>query len=526
MGLKNRISRARVEIKNFERLYQYGINRRFNMKIRKAFLSIVLSVAVLIMSQPVFAVQNQSYESSQKSGTKASFEVLSQETEPLTLNDLKKHTKATLSNLITDSSDSDLIGKTKFKEKPNTKSNSDSIKDSGSVSVKANSVSATAAGPDLVIGNLAVTATQPFSYTAYTNFNMLIANIGKQSISNVTVRVFVDNTQILVENMGDFAAGFGGTLTVPLKGLCGSHQVKFTIAGDTGETNTSNNFCASNFTWQNVIDLAAETPEQVNDPIYCSEKNPIKVSISNYGNLLATNAPVNFELAGKNAGSTSLNIPAMTRKTLTLQVTFICGSGLLGVKVDNNNTINDADRSNNYALKQFKVIPEDGSLIGKYTDAANMKIAIAPSAHDLLDGSGNHISFGDADTAISKWNGITSKCRVAFVANVLSETPDGYDVVLRSFPGDEGDAIAMTSTNFEGLRTMELSLYYFNGYSSTIGKKELKRTLTHETGHVFGLNHPLCNSKAIMHQSTLLKDGIASYDIEPHDSNSLKYLYS
>lgn len=265
----------------------------------------------------------------------------------------------------------------------------------------------------------------------------------------------------------------------------------------------------------------------------CMEEFEVEASIANYGNLPATGVEVNFELAGKDAGNAVLDLPAMYQKTLTLHVTFYaCGPGMIGTKVDKNNKINDADRSNNYALKQFSIAPEADATIGKYNDATNIRVGMAPTTRDLLNGSGKHISFSDAKTAVCRWNGITSKCKVGYVATVDSETPDDCDVILNAYPGGKKDFIAQTHAYVNGqliepsLRRMELNTYYFDGHDSTFGKNEMKRTLTHETGHVFGLDHPTCGSQAIMHQTGNLASGIASYNIESHDSANLKYLYS
>lgn len=486
------------------------------MKRKNVFLSLLLSVMILIISQPAYAKSTNEVKLLD-TDTETSLEITEEETKPITLDEIVTNKKAALNT--ENSKSNKFVGETVFNK---------------AASSKFKSFKAVSGGPDLAIGNLTIKSpTQPFSYTDYTNFEMLVGNVGGTSISNVKLTVHVDNIQVLIQNFGTFNPGYGGTITVPLKGLCGSHQVKFSISGDATETRMDNNSCGGNFVWQSVIDLAALAPVQVEDPIVCGEEFSAKVPIANYGNLPATGVAINFELAGKDAGSTTLDIPAMTKKTLTLKITFFSsGAGQLTVKVDKNSKINDADRSNNYAVKQFSVIPEKDATIGKYLDATNIRIGIAPSTRDLLDGLGKHISFSDAKTAMLKWNGITNKAKVGYVATVDSESPSDCDVVLRTYPGTRDDFIAETNAYTDGsiiepsLRHMDLNKYFFDGNDNSIQKKELKRTLTHETGHVFGLDHPRCRSIAIMHQSVLLKDGIASYDIELHDKANLKYLYS
>lgn len=479
-------------------------------KARITFLSILLSAVITIFSQPGFAIQDIN-EKTPANG-QVSVDVTSKEIQSVSIDDIK-------TMQYKDSGINDFKGNFIAKS------------DAGLELDKKYSLDQAASGPDLAIGNLEVaTPTQPFPYSDYVSFSMLVGNVGNQSISNVKVTTYVDGTQFYVDTFGTFAAGFGGTYTIPLKGLCGSHQIKFTISGGSVETDATNNSLINTFTWQNVIDLVAIAPTQVDDPIVCGEEFSVKAPIANYGNLPSTNVPINFELAGTNAGSTTLDIPAMTQKTLTLRVTYNnAGGGQLTVKVDKNNTINDADRSNNSVTKQFNVTPE---AIGKYKNATNIKIGLAPSTRDLLDGVGEHLSFSDVKTAMTRWNGITSKCNIGYVATVNSEEPNDCDIVVNTFSGDPSDGTtAQTSYSVTGniidpeLRAMSLNRYYFDN-NSDFGSEKMKRTLTHETGHVFGLDHPECGSIAIMQQSRYFDEGLASYNIEFHDSNSLKCLYS
>lgn len=499
------------------------------MNIKKVTLSLILLITVLMNSVPTFAVKNIDNKTIQNSDLKPEFKILSQQVKTLSLNDIIN----TEDSSEEGTSKKRVTGKIELEETVSNKSapdytkDSGYIKDSGSVRKKAVLANVNSAGPDLVIGSITTSSTQPFSYTENTNFNINVANIGGQSISNVILEVFVDGTRMLIQNFGTFAPGYRGIAQVSINGLCGTRQIECELSGDATETNTSNNSCVGSFRWRDVIDLGAIAPVQEDDPIICGQGFSVLAPIVNYGNLPATNVPVNLELYGSDVGSMTVDVPATSRLVITLEVTFnMCGSGPLGVKVDKNNTINDADRSNNYALKQFDVTPE---VIGKYNDATNLKIGLAPSTRDLLDGVGSHLSFSDVKAALTKWNGITNKCRVGYVATVNSESPEDCDVVIQTFPGNASDTkIAGTSRpdgSFDScLRVMQLSTYYFD--SNDFGSAKMKRTLTHEMGHVYGLDHPSCNNKAIMRQSWELQSGLASYNIEPHDINSLKYLYS
>lgn len=199
------------------------------MRKVKVFLSIFLSVSFLIFSQPVYAAtQIKQNNGLRSSDTKANFEVLSVESRPLTINEIVNR-KATLSSLEEGASDGSIIKRVELKENS---------------SVNVDSISPSASGSDLAIGNLTTNpSTQPFSYTDDTDFKMLVANLGSASISNVRVAVLIDGSESWMDNLGTFSSGYGATYIVSVKGLCGIHRIEFTVEGDATETNTGNNKC-------------------------------------------------------------------------------------------------------------------------------------------------------------------------------------------------------------------------------------------------------------------------------------------
>lgn len=199
------------------------------MEKRKALLSFFLSGAILVFSQPAFAAQID--KGSHKTDSIVSVEIVSEESQPLTIDDLKQRSQEEASGK--DTSSSKFVGNTKLVEDLNAKA-------------KLNVAAAT--GPDLAIGNLEIeTPTQPFPYADYVKFNMLVANIGNQSISNVKVTTNVDGTDFFVSPLGTFTPGQGGMYTIPLKGLCGKHQIKFSISGDATKTKSTNNSMTNSF---------------------------------------------------------------------------------------------------------------------------------------------------------------------------------------------------------------------------------------------------------------------------------------
>ncbi|QNK39730.1 CARDB domain-containing protein [Caproicibacter fermentans] len=483
------------------------------MKRSKMFFSVFLTVAVLAIIQPVYAASPN--RNSANPNMKSAVKVLSiDESEPMAISDIINQKKAMLNTKDSDSGN-DIIKGAKLTENKQVK---DSI------------MSPNASGPDLAIGSITTNpSTQPFSYTNYTKFSVPVANIGDTSDTNVTIATLIDGETAWIDNFGTFASGYGGIYTVSISKLCGSHRIDIEIEGDTTETNSSNNKSGRNYTWQSVIDLAAIAPTQVEDPLICTEEFHVKAPVVNYGDISVTGVRVDFYLPGGVTANTTVDLPAKTGRILTLTLTYYaCGGGQFSVEVDKNKNINDVDRSNNYTTKQFYITPEEDAVIGRYQDPIKLKFAIAPSAQDLTV-----LSYSDISSAINKWNGIISTVKIDFVANVGNETPDDYNVVLNAYPGDSQDFIAETDAMIingqwidTGLRRMKLNSYYFNGNDSTIGKKELIRTVAHETGHIYGLDHPTCQSQAIMFQSAYLDSGLASYNIELHDSANLKYLYS
>lgn len=107
--------------------------------------------------------------------------------------------------------------------------------------------------------------------------------------------------------------------------------------------------------------------------------------------------------------------------------------------------------------------------------------------------------------ALSKFNNITSKYKVNYAATVNTENPYDCNIVMTAFLGDNSDNTSYVTAittyydndrNFTNLRKMKLNRKYFDNNSS-FGSNKMKRTIAHETGHVFGLDHPKCGKKLL-----------------------------
>ena len=275
-------------------------------------------------------------------------------------------------------------------------------------------------------------------------------------------------------------------------------------------------------------------------PVRCLEPESMSFYLTNYGNVAVNQVLVQFQVGSSEPSPTRVDIPASTRITLRVNVTFqICGITYLTTEVDPNQEINDAERSNNESSTPVFVQADVERTLGSYTpeDASDLNIAIAPSAEKFFDGEGKHISYGDAYVALREWNDIVDGVNVSMITPVDTETPPfpGYHVVIVQNDSISEDDIAYTESPLNGAfssgqRELILNEYYFNGGDTDMGEftqDMMLRTLTHEIGHVWGLAHPSdqCQNKAIMRTSGYFSSGLATYEIVQHDIENLAYIY-
>ena len=390
-----------------------------------------------------------------------------------------------------------------------------------------------ASGYDLAIGNLEIDRAEPLPYAEYTNFEMLIGNIGTETINDVHFLMYLDDNLYSSQGIGDFSPGYGGTIKIPVKGLAGTHKITFKISAGSGitETNTNNNEVSATLDWEDTIDLAADFV-QYSGPLHIITYYDFRIPIINYGNLPAEDVEVVFEISGQELASGTFDIPASTKRFLTLSISFnTYGEFEATTILDPDKKLDDPERSNNEQSTGFEVPVDEEEFLGRYHDATNRTVAIGASVQDILYNKG--LPYAEVKNAIMAWNSLDTNVRITAVDNVSSEDIGDHSLLITRGSFDLGeDFAAVTDPVFDedgyivnGQRAMPISYQYFSGQVEGTTKAMKLRTLTHEIGHFLGLSHPTCENVAIMQQSHKLESGIASYAIEMHDIRSLQYLY-
>ena len=391
-----------------------------------------------------------------------------------------------------------------------------------------------ASGYDLAIGNLEIDRAEPLPYAEYTNFEMLIGNIGTETINDVHFLMYLDDNLYSSQGIGNFSPGYGGTIKIPVKGLAGTHKITFKISAGSGitETNTNNNEVSATLDWEDTIDLAADFV-QYSGPLHIITYYDFRIPIINYGNLPAEDVEVVFEISGQDLASGTFDIPASTKRFLTLSISFnTYGEFEATTILDPDEKLDDPERSNNELSTDFEVPVVEEEFLGRYRDATNLTVAIAPSAQELLYNNG--FTYNEIKSLMMSWNDFDPDVQVTTVENISSESVGtDYSLVVRADDNPlQEEFAAVTAPIFDedgyiqnGYRVMALTPAYFSNQIEGITDAMKIRTIVHEVGHFLGLSHPTCDNVAIMQQSINLESGIASYAIEMHDIRSLQYLY-
>ena len=497
---------------------------------RKWFaIPIACILSLCIGFQPIAAEESEDYQNFADEGVIVEIEEIS-EPEPIAIDDENSPVRVGMEQgqPIAELNEMDAVSE-----------EDDTVSDSGFPGASA-PYSAAAATYDLAIQNLEVEGSEPFPYDSYTNFKVYAANLGTQSISNVKLSIYIDGNFNSSGTLGTLAAGSGVIATVPIIGLAGTHEIEFCVeASGISESNTSNNSILREFVWEDWIDLDIWNLTH-ESPIRCLEPESMSFYVANYGNLSVNQALVRFQVGNTQPIETRVDLPAYTRITLHVNVIFQrCGSIAIVMQIDPEQEVNDMHRTNNESHTALSVHADVERSLGRYSseDASAINIAIAPSADELFDGEGKHISYGDAYTALREWNNIVDGVNISLITPVDTETPPfpDYHVVVAKVHSDREDDIAFTETPVNGVfsvtqRRLELNDYYFDGGDTDIGEftqDMMLRTLTHEVGHVWGLAHPSdqCQNESIMRTSSYLPSGLATYEIVQHDIENLAYIY-
>ncbi|WP_101696558.1 CARDB domain-containing protein [Clostridium minihomine] len=415
--------------------------------------------------------------------------------------------------------------------------------------INTKSITAAVSGPDLTIGNLnVVTSKTPFPYNEDVTFEMLVANIGTQSISNVRVQTYVDNNIVVNDSIGTLAANKGGTYSVPLRNLCGTHTIKFTISSTESETTTSNNSISNQFTWENAVDLAVYSfiSEEGSTFESCkhndNEKEPSDVTreftlkVANYGNVSANNVKVNLMMGSSSIGTITADFSARTVKSFTLNYAIYKANNQLKLSaiIDPNNQTNDAKTENNTATRTFKVTYDTERWAGYFKNSKNINVQIFPAVEDYIINQSDSITSSELTSAIKQWNGISSA--VSFHSfTYADEDHDDFDIALdvaklpRGVLGatflykQSGDLLVDIDDVINDSSPYIKSIIYLSPTLIDYNTDIQKTTVIHEFGHALGLKHTFCDDKSIMKAS--VTSLLSATSVQEHDKYNIKQIY-
>ncbi|MGX8699795.1 CARDB domain-containing protein [Caproiciproducens sp.] len=410
----------------------------------------------------------------------------------------------------------------------------------------------TAAGlPDLSMSIITSPTSQPFPNAIPVKFQSKVLNIGNGPATNLIFTLYVDgNIENSIEAEGTLNAGEEAVLSFFMEcNVGGSHSLKIVVneSKTITESNYSNNSAEGYFKWADCIALSA-------DALYTSdgetefESNQSKEYIfkfSNSGTLSATNVPIELDVNGVNIYQRSINVPAHTNLTGSINISINkAGHYEFVFKVDPQKIINDLNPYDNSKSLAINLSYDTEIWAGKWDNPRNLDVLICGSAVQVINNNNaGSNAISNIKDAIHAWNGIVSQVSYGTVSTSDSDV-DIYQkpvsVIAQDLPqSDDGSILlAVTAVFRQGSSGREQVLdpegdkcSYINAVIvlnedddaySALNSKGQNRTITHEFGHALGLAHPTCRDTAIMRQTS---DSLAAYTIQPHDKYNLDKRY-
>lgn len=117
------------------------------------------------------------------------------------------------------------------------------------------------------------------------------------------------------------------------------------------------------------------------------------------------------------------------------------------------------------------------------------------------------------NSAYSKWNGISSKVKLAKGAGGARKIVTSFNILKPPTAGDLGLTYLMRDgayTDTNGTWDTAICMQYANSKLDTNDKR--LKTCAHEIGHAISLAHPTSNTSSIMNQGVTSNNNIQDYD--------------
>ena len=309
------------------------------------------------------------------------------------------------------------------------------------------------------------------------------------------------------------------------------------------ESDETNNFLGKYFTWYDednyAPDLTVEITSPTNNTIlegtYADESNKetVEFKIANIGPVDSPDNKFTLYVYADGKPITGMRVSPMSKFT-ALSGNFKMNVNAykafeLEMVIDTLNEVKEANENNNSDLKEYNVrycIHRSNNITEPPFPADDVKVQINTNAF---------FGYMTQDLYASKlgaWNGITDKVKIK---NVVVSSSDNISDETQVYILSDAEAFNLFPytpawTEQTGNSNALIVITLNDALMSTRTEEQCARTLIHELGHVFGMDHPNesedgCEYASILYQSSYDNPTKCSSQVTGHDKYGLYNIY-
>lgn len=400
--------------------------------------------------------------------------------------------------------------------------------------------------PDLMVYDLVATTDLIVGQTQ-NRFSYKVANLGSSMAEDVEVTFIVDNRVAGTYNIGDIGASqvVGGYFVLGEISQEGTHGIGVYVdyRNQIEESDETNNFLGKYFTWYDednyAPDLTVEITSPTNNTIlegtYADESNKetVEFKIANIGPVDSPDNKFTLYVYADGKPITGMRVSPMSKFT-ALSGNFKMNVNAykafeLEMVIDTLNEVKEANENNNSDLKEYNVrycIHRSNNITEPPFPADDVKVQINTNAF---------FGYMTQDLYASKlgaWNGITDKVKIK---NVVVSSSDNISDETQVYILSDAEAFNLFPytpawTEQTGNSNALIVITLNDALMSTRTEEQCARTLIHELGHVFGMDHPNesedgCEYASILYQSSYDNPTKCSSQVTGHDKYGLYNIY-
>lgn len=369
-------------------------------------------------------------------------------------------------------------------------------------------------------------------------FTFYLTNYGSENLTNVDYEIRINGKIVgTVPISATIQANTQYQIGFIINGLsAGQYELVVNVDPNNkiNETTKINNITALSFYVQDgVADLTAEitSPTTAKLPGVGDDNKsqPFTVRIENRGTGSSpTNVMVRFYADNRAITEIYLDTPLPPNSGGDIEFNLLFAvykPTEIKVTIDPNNIVPESNENNN---SHARIYEPDFCLhpwFNYLKETGDISVQVSNTAF-----------FGNVDMSIFEdtlgaWNGITNSLEVVDAAVSSSDSLlDGYDVLIKGMtrpvaaPANTRAETTMKGVSQTPRTTIEL---YTNSSMATSSRSDNARTIIHELGHVFNLQHPdefgpTCRYTSIMYQSG---NPLGKNEIKLHDKYAIYMLH-